>query len=78
MMCLATDNPAAAKFMLLITFFTLKKISGAKIHHELCMAVYSQNVISEGTVRQLCRMFKDGGTNVHDEEQSGRPAICSE
>jgi hypothetical protein len=30
--------------------------------------VYGQNVMSEGTVRQWCRMFKDGETNVHDEE----------
>jgi hypothetical protein len=23
-------------------------------------------------------MFKDGRTNVHDEERSGRPSVCSE
>jgi hypothetical protein len=40
--------------------------------------VYGQNVMSEGTVRQWCGMFKDGWTDVHDEEQIGRPAICSE
>jgi hypothetical protein len=34
--------------------------------------------MSEGTVRQCRRMFSDGRTNVHDEEWSGRPAICSE
>jgi hypothetical protein len=39
--------------------------------------VCGQNVMSEGTVRQRCRMFKDGRTNVHDEEQSGQLAICS-
>jgi hypothetical protein len=27
-----------------------------EIHHELC-AVYNPNVMSEGTVRQWCRMF---------------------
>jgi hypothetical protein len=32
-------------------------------------AVYCQNVMSEGTLRQWCRMFKDGPTNVHDEER---------
>jgi hypothetical protein len=31
--------------------------------------------MSEGTVRQWCRMFKDGRTNVHDEEQSGLPFV---
>jgi hypothetical protein len=32
--------------------------------------------MNEGTVTQWCRMFKDGqANNVHDEEQSGQPAI---
>jgi transposase len=34
--------------------------------------------MSEGTVRQWCRMFKDGETNVHDEEWSGRPTVMSD
>jgi hypothetical protein len=41
-------------------------------------AVYSQNVMSEGTVRQWCRMFKDGRKNVHDEERCGRPSVASD
>jgi hypothetical protein len=34
--------------------------------------------MSGGTLREWCRMFKDGRTNVCNEEQSGRPAVCSE
>jgi transposase len=34
--------------------------------------------MSEGTVSQWCRMFKDGRTNVHDEERSGRPSVVSD
>jgi hypothetical protein len=34
--------------------------------------------MSEGTVRQWCRVFKDGRTNVHDEDRSGRPSVVSE
>jgi transposase len=34
--------------------------------------------MSEGTVRQWCRMFKDGRTNVHEEERSGRPSVVSD
>jgi hypothetical protein len=41
-------------------------------------AVYCQNIISEGTVRQSCRMFKDGRKNIHDEERSGRPSVVSD
>jgi hypothetical protein len=52
-------------------------MSAVKIHHELCM-VYSQNVMSEGTVGQWCKMFKDGQTDVHDEQQAKWSAICSE
>jgi hypothetical protein len=34
--------------------------------------------MSEGTVRQWCRMFKDGQTDVHNEERSGRPSVVSD
>jgi transposase len=34
--------------------------------------------MSEGTVRQWFKMFKDGQTNVHDEEQSGRPSVVND
>jgi hypothetical protein len=40
--------------------------------------IYGQNVMSEGTVRQWCRMFKDGQTNVHDEEGSDWPTVVSD
>jgi hypothetical protein len=35
-----------------------KNIIAAEIHWELCAAFYDQNELSEGTVRQRCRMFK--------------------
>jgi hypothetical protein len=34
-------------------------------------------IMSGGTVRQWCRMFKDGRKNVHDEDGSGRPCAVS-
>jgi hypothetical protein len=52
-------------------------MSAAEIHRELWV-VYSQNVMSEGTLGQWCRMFKEGRTNVHDEEQSGTPSVVSD
>jgi hypothetical protein len=42
-------------------------MSAAELCQQLCV-VYGQNVISEGTVRQWHRMFKDGQTNVRDED----------
>jgi hypothetical protein len=38
-----------------------------EINCELC-EVYSQNAISEDSVRQWRRMLKDGQKDVHDEE----------
>jgi hypothetical protein len=40
-------------------------MSAVEIHHELCVAVYGQNVKSEGAVRQWCRVFKDGRMDKH-------------
>jgi hypothetical protein len=34
--------------------------------------------MGEETLQQWCRMFKDGQTNVHDEERSGQPSVVSD
>jgi predicted transcriptional regulator len=34
--------------------------------------------MSEGTVRQWYRMFKDGQTNVHDEKRSCQSSVVSD
>jgi hypothetical protein len=47
-------------FIMVNDFITLNFLQ--EIHHELC-EVYNQNVMSGGTVRRWCRMFKDGQTN---------------
>jgi hypothetical protein len=77
MMCPEIDTRASCEIRAVIRFLHAKNMSAAEIHPELC-AVYGQNIMSEGTVRQLCRMFKDGRTNIHGEERRSRPAICSE
>jgi hypothetical protein len=77
MMCPVTDNPTSCEILAFIRFLRAKNTCAAEIHRELC-AVYGQNIINEGTVRQCYIMFKDGRTYAHDEECSGRPASCSE
>jgi hypothetical protein len=62
-MCPAIDKPASCEIRAVSRFLHAKIMSAAEIHHELC-AVYNQNIMSERTVRQWCRMFKDGRTNV--------------
>jgi hypothetical protein len=76
-MCPVIDNPASCKIHIVIHFLRAKIMSATKIHHELCV-VYGQNVMSEGTVRQWCTLFRDWRTNVHDEEQSGQPFVVSD
>jgi hypothetical protein len=66
-MCPVIDNPARCEIHAVICFLHAKNVSAAKTHREL-YAVYGQNVMSEGTVRQWYKMFKD-------EEQRGLPAI---
>jgi hypothetical protein len=56
-------------------------MSAVEIHRELSVAVYGQNVMSKGTVRQWCRMFNDGRAILqynHDEERSGRPTVVGD
>jgi hypothetical protein len=56
MMCPDTDNPASCEIRAVIRFLRAKNVNAAEIHRELC-AVYGQNVMSEGTVRQWCSMI---------------------
>jgi hypothetical protein len=76
MMCPAIDNPASCEMRAVICFLHVRNMSATEINHALCV-VYGQTVMSEGTVRQGCRMFKDGRTNVDDEERSGQPPVVS-
>jgi hypothetical protein len=66
-MCPAINNPASCEIRAVISF-NAKNMSAAQIHRELCLAVYGQNVMSEGTVREWCRIFKGVRTNVYGEE----------
>jgi hypothetical protein len=59
MMSPAIDYPASCEIHAVILFLCAKNISVVEISDEL-YAIYGQNVMSEGTVRQWCGMFKDG------------------
>jgi hypothetical protein len=63
MMCPVTDNPSSCEIRDVICFLHAKNMSASETHCELCVVVYSQNVMSKGTVRHWCRMFKDGQMN---------------
>jgi hypothetical protein len=73
-MCPAIENPISCEIRAVIRFLHAKIISVAEINCEKC-AVYDQNIMSEGTVRQWRRMFRDERIYVHDEERSDRPRL---
>jgi transposase len=72
----AINDFARYEIRVIIRFLHPNNMSFVKIHRELC-AVYCNKRMSKGTVRQWCRMFKDGRTDAHDEERSGRPHVVS-
>lgn len=76
-MCAAIENPATCEVRSVIRFLLAKKNKPIEIYRQLC-EVYGNDVITEGGVRQWCIRLKNGRTNVHDEERSGRPSIVTD
>ena len=66
-------SPASCEIRSVIRFLSAEGNSAAEIHRRLCR-VYGDGVMSDGSVREWCRKFKDGRTEVHDEEGRGRPS----
>uniref|UniRef100_A0A670YH07 Mos1 transposase HTH domain-containing protein n=1 Tax=Pseudonaja textilis TaxID=8673 RepID=A0A670YH07_PSETE len=60
-----------------IRFLLAKNHKLIEIFWQLC-EVYGDNIITEGGVRQWCIKFKNGRTNIHDEQRSGRPSIVTD
>jgi hypothetical protein len=48
-----------------------------EIHHQLC-CVYGDNVKSDSCVKQRCRKFRDGHTDVPDEDGQGQHSIVTD
>ena len=58
--------PASCKVRAVIRFLHAEGQSAAKIHRRLCR-VYGNNVMSDSCVREWCRKFRDGRTDMDDE-----------
>ncbi|GBN37369.1 hypothetical protein AVEN_66067-1 [Araneus ventricosus] len=68
--------PPTVKYAV-ISFLNSQDEKAAEIHlqiSELC----EENIMSEGVVGKLVRVFKDGRTNMHGDERSGRPSVITE
>ena len=61
----------------LIHFLHTEGQSAAEIHRRLCR-VYGDNVMSDICVREWCREFRDGRTDVRDEGGQGRHSIVTD
>ncbi|XP_035232632.1 protein GVQW3-like [Stegodyphus dumicola] len=76
-MCAAIENPASCEVRSVIRFLLAKNLKPMEIYWQEC-EVYGNNIMNETSIRKWCIQFKNGRTNVHDEEKSGRPSIATD
>jgi hypothetical protein len=75
-MCAAIETPDKCEFCAVIRFLQAEGHSAAEIHGRMS-AVYGPNFMSDKCVREWCRKFCDGRTDMHDEGGS-RTAISGD
>jgi len=71
------SNPADCEVQGVIQFLLAENVRPSEIHRRL-IAVYGQHVMNVVSVRKLCTMFRNGQTDVHDAERSGRPSVITD
>ncbi|GFW94737.1 HTH_48 domain-containing protein [Trichonephila clavipes] len=76
-MPLPIENPADCEVRAVIRFLCAQGFKSVDIHHQIS-EVYVENSMSDGMVRKWVRAFKDGRTNIHDEERSGRTSVIAD
>jgi transposase len=69
--------PASCEVRAVICFLHAEGQSAAEIHRRLCR-VYGDNVMSDSCVREWCRKFEDGRTDVHEEGAQARHSIVTD
>ncbi|GFS85468.1 HTH_48 domain-containing protein [Trichonephila clavipes] len=70
------ESPAKCEIRSVVHFLTARNMSAADIHRQIT-EVYGTEAMSDSKVRKWVRKFKDGRTNVHDEERSGQPSVIT-
>ncbi|GFW22093.1 HTH_48 domain-containing protein [Trichonephila clavipes] len=68
------ENPADCEVCTVIRFLCAQGFKSVDIHHQIS----GENIMSDGMVQKWVRGFKDGRTNIHDEELSGRPSVITD
>jgi hypothetical protein len=69
--------PASFEVCDVIRFLNLEGQSAAEIHCRFCR-VYGDNVMSDSCVREWCRKFRDGHTDVHDKGGQTQHSIVTD
>jgi len=67
------SNPADCDVRGVIRFLQAENVRPSEIHRRL-VAVYDEHVMNAASVRKWCTIFRNGRTDVHDAERSGRPS----
>jgi len=65
------------RYVLRFVFLHAQGQSAAEIHRRSCR-VYGDNVMSDSCVREWCRKFRDGRTDVRDEGGQERRSIVTD
>jgi len=68
---------ASCEVRAVIRFLHAEEQSAAENHRRLCH-VYGDNVLSDSSVREWCRKFRDGSADVNDKGGQGRHSYVTD
>ena len=71
------SNPADCEVRGVIRFLQAENVRPSEVHRRL-VAVYGEYIMNAASVRKWCTMFRNGRTDVHDAERSGRPSVITD
>ena len=71
------SNPADCEVRGVIRFLQAENVRPSEFHRRL-VAVYGEHVMNAASVRKWCTIFRNGRTDVHDAERSGRPSVITD
>jgi len=71
------SNPTDFEVRGVIRFLQAEYVRPSEIDRRL-FAVYGKHVTNAASVRKWCIMFRNGRTDVHDAERSGRPSVITD
>ena len=74
---LSPSLPPAVRYVLRFICLHAQGQSAAEIHRRLCRE-YGDNVMSDSCVREWCRKFRDGRTDVQDEGGQEQRSIVTD